>query len=224
MATRHTEVTKGARSLDDRGSRSNFGGGRLTDKAPVAVSNTQPHEIALQSKKTGYIAQLTADGDRYNELTGVRIKGRPLVLNFTAHGGYLKLNLQNHDDRRRWLYIVGSEQAEQDFAALKIKHTPDPKDGTDPIAPHPRYGMGKSFWKLSEMQEEATKAKRRALLDQLAQDSDLQEFVMKNPKDLAAHLAERREELATGKRKKKPAPITAAARTADDEGGGDGSI
>lgn len=224
MATRHTEVTRGARSLDDRGSRSNTGGGRLADKAPAAVSNTQPHEIALQSKKSGYIAQLTADGDRFNELTGVRIKGRPLVLNFTAHGGFLKLNLQNHDDRRRWLYIVGSEQAEADFAALRIKHAPDPKDGTDPILPHPRFGLGKSFWRLSEMQEETVKAKRRALLDQLAQDGDLQEFVMKNPKDLAAHLAERREELATGKRKKKPAPSPVPAPNAEDESGGDGSI
>lgn len=225
MATRNTVVTRGARSLDDRGGPSKSGGGRL-DKAPVSVSNVKSHEIALQSRKTGLIVQLTADGDRVNELSGVRIKGEPLYLNFTEHGGFLKLNFDTQKDRRRWIYVVGSEQAARDFKSMGVTHKPDPKDGDDPIPPHPRFGLGKSFWKLTEMQEAAAQTRRRALLDQLAQDKDLQEFVLKNPKDLAEHLARRKEELSNpelARARKKAAQQPKPAEDDSDEGeGGDG--
>lgn len=205
MANAHTKVTKGARSLDDRGSPSRAGHPTKPHEVvvPGVMAVRKPHEHTLQAKKTGLIVQLTAPHDRFNELSGVRVRARPLVLNFTQHGGFLKLNLNDARDRRMWLYVVGSEVAEAEFKALGIEYKRDPEDGTDIIEPHPRYGLGRSFWKLSDMTKQTAELKRKSLLDQLAGDDELAKFVVENPDELAKHLAKRREKLVA---KSTPAP------------------
>lgn len=199
MANAKTVVTKGARSLDDRGSPSRSGHPNRPDevRVPAYVSTRNEFEHTLQSKKTGLIVQLTAPHDRYNELSGVRVKAKPLVLNFTEHGGFVKLDLQKAEDRRRWLYIVGSDAAEAEFRKLKLPAERDPQDGTDPIAAHPRFGLGLSFWKLSDMSKQTAELKRKSLLDQLASDPALAKFVLDNPEALTAALAKRAAKLAS---------------------------
>lgn len=209
MANAHTKVTKGARSVEDRGSPSRAGHpGRPEEvRVPAVVAVRSQFEHTLQSKKTGLIVQLTAPHDRYNELSGVRVKARPLTLNFTAHGGFVKLNLQNAEDRRRWLYVVGSKIAEDEFAKLKLEYKRAPEDGTDEIEPHPRFGLGRSFWKLSDMTRQTAEMKRKTLLDQLASDPELAKFVIENPEELTVALKKRAAKLA-------PAPAAAPAAEA----------
>ena len=198
MANAKTVVTKGPRGLDERGSPSRTGHPSRPDevRVPAAVSKRAEHDHTLQSKKSGLIVQLTAPHDRFNDVTGVRVKARPLVLNFTAHGGFVKLDLRNPEDRRRWLYTAGSEVAEAEFAKLGLTYKRDPQDGTDVIEPHPRFGLGLSFWKLSDMTKQTAELKRKSLLDQLAGDPELAKFVIDNPDELASALQKRAAKLA----------------------------
>lgn len=224
MANARTVVTKGARGLADRGGTGNPGIHKPEEAAvPAALAAAKDFEIVLQSAKTGYIVQLTAPHDRYNELSGVRVKARPLYLSFAANRGFCKLDLRNAEDRRRWLYVVGDKVWAADMKRLKLPDTRDPQDGTDPIDAHPRYGMGLKFWKLSDMQNETQARKREALLNQLATDPEMADLILKNPDEIAGVLAKRREKLgvAAPPAKVAGAPGKKAAPTPDPESDSD---
>lgn len=198
MATRHTKVTAGHRGLEDRGGPSSKPEAprQLESTAPSGLEKKAPHEHVLQAYKTGLIVQLTSQSDRDNPMTGITIKGDSLRLLFAGNSGFVKLDLQKARDRRIWMYVVGSAAWEKELKALGIDTTRDPQDGSDPIPPHPRYGLGMSFWKLSDLQTDIKARKRETLLRQLAEDDELADLAINSPEELSAHLAERRAKLA----------------------------
>jgi hypothetical protein len=206
-------ITKGYRGMEDRGKAGSDGNPISTHElykiAPEAGQRaTLDTHITLQSSKSGRIVQLTAPADRVDPSTGTRIKAKPLVLNFASGSGFIRLDLAKEEDRRKWIRIVGSEQAEADFEALGLKHKPAPEDGTDPIEKHPRYSLGNpmGFWNVADSRAQALKARRTQILDMIAGDPEMESFVTTvSPKDFTAMLAKRR----AAKKGKAPSQVAA---------------
>ncbi len=194
-------IRSGYRGLEDRGKPGNDGNPKdvqelIHQKPHASEAATAKSHITLQASKQGRIVQLTAPADRVEPATGTRIKARPLVLNFAAGSGFVRLDLNKEEDRRKWLRVAGSERAEADFADLGLTHKPHPEDGTDPIPKHPRFALGQQngFWNVAESQARAIVLRRTAVLDQIATDPRMEEFLSSvSPKELADILAKRRE-------------------------------
>lgn len=196
-------VSRGARGPENRGKLSGSGNPlAIADlvqiQPPSAFVPVDSAHITLQSAKQGAIVQLTAPADRENPRTGVKIKAKPLVLSFAAGSGFVRLDLRKEEDRRRWIYVVGTEQALADFEGLGITHKAHIDDGDDPIPAHPRYGFGikSGFWRTDEAIKVAATARRKSVLDLIAKDPQLEAFLKNtSPEELDQILAKRRAKL-----------------------------
>lgn len=203
LRTREVVVSKGARGPEDRGRLGGSGNPlSMADLVQIQPSNAflpvEDSHITLQSAKQGAIVQLTAPADRENPRTGVKIKAKPLVLSFAAGAGFVRLDLKKEEDRRRWIYIVGTEQALNDFEGLGLVHKDHPDDGDDPIPAHPRFGFGikSGFWRTDEALKVAATARRKSALDLIAKDPQLEAFLKTiSPEELEQILAKRRAKL-----------------------------
>jgi hypothetical protein len=119
-------------------------------------------------------------------------------------------------DRRKWIRVVGTEQAEKDFDRIGVTHKPNPEDGTDPIDPHVRYRVGHpmGFWNVADSSRVAAKARRSAVLDQVASDPEMAKFLRSvTPQQLDEIIAKRKAKLSA----RQALPVGAPEHKSDAE-------
>lgn len=132
-------------------------------------------KVILQSEVPAYHAQLSApSGIELDTRSGTRRVGKPLALKFAKLGGYCILDLRNETDRRSYRLVVGHDAWAKRVRALGLSDAVHPED-PEFADPHPRYGFGLKFWDVEDAAREVAKARRRAVVETLANDTGLLE-------------------------------------------------